>query len=396
MRTRIAFIAPASVLLLLLAACDGSITAPTYERLANLSLAGNFSCGTDTPGHAYCWGSENGYGQLGDGTNAPHATPVRVMSGARFLQVVTGNTHACGLTTEDRVLCWGDNTQSQLGAPATDLDCRLLQPNGWVQDFGNDCSLIPVAVETPLRFAEIGAGGDRTCGRTSGGEIWCWGSAWFGLGDSAVTGRSDTLIRVSSSAQFATLAVGLYHTCASDVTGQGYCWGYESDGVLGRGVAGGVTGNPAVPAPINSSAFIKRWALGRAHTCALTGGGDALCWGSGSSGQRGDSTTTRTQPDPTFATGGRKFSRIAAAGDRTCALEAGTGMAWCWGENSDGRLGDGTSLDQVSPVRVLGGLSFTRLTMGVAAYPDPGQICGISTDGAYCWGLLPQPLTFGE
>ena len=395
MRTRTATTALASAFLL--ASCDGSITGPTYEHLATLSLAGGFACGVDTDGRAFCWGGSNYRGQLGDGSNAPRATPVRIKSSERFLQVTTGDTHACGLTTDDRVLCWGDNTQSQIGVTTTDLDCNLLQPNGWVQDFGNKCALVPVPVETVLKFVEIGAGGDRTCGRTSAGTIWCWGSSFAGLGDSALTVRSDSLIRVSSPAHFATLAVGQYRTCASDGTGQGYCWGHNGSGALGRGVAGGVTSNSLVPQPINSSAFIKRWALGQDHTCALTGGGDALCWGAGSSGQRGDSTTTATQPDPTFVTGGRKFARIAAAGASTCAIEAGTGAAWCWGENSDGRLGDGTTIDQVSPAKVLGGLTFEQLAMGNEFwYGGSVTTCGVSAGQVYCWGLLPQPLTFGE
>lgn len=395
MTTRTAITALASAFLL--ASCDGSITGPTYEHLSTLSLASGFSCGIDTQGHAFCWGTANDRGQLGNGTNAASAMPVRVQTGARFLQVVTGAAHACGLTTEDRVLCWGDNTQSQVGVTTTDLDCDLLQSNGWVQDFGNACSLGPVTVETGLKFVEIGAGGDRTCGRTSGGTIWCWGASYYGLGDSAGTQRSDSLIRVSAPVAFTRLGVGREHACASDATGQGWCWGNNGSSQLGRGIVGNVEHAGPAPWMINSSAFIARWAIGGGHTCGLTGNGDALCWGAGSSGQRGDSATTFTQPDPTFVTGGPKFTQIAAAGASTCALEAGTGAAWCWGENSDGRLGDGTTADLVSPAQVLGGLSFTRLAMGSEFwYGGAVTTCGASEGEFYCWGLLPQPLTFGE
>lgn len=380
-----------------LAACDGSITGPSYEQLSSLSLAGTFACGADIQGRAYCWGAANDRGQLGNGTNTPSEAPVRVKTGARFLQVVTGASHACGLTTEDRVLCWGDNTQSQLGVSTTDLDCNLLQPNGWVQDFANACAIVPVAVETGLKFVEIGAGADRTCGRTSGGTIWCWGTSYYGLGDSAGTARSDSLIRVSSPASFRTLGVGSNHACASDVTGQGWCWGYNGSGQLGRGAVGGATHTGPAAWTINSSAFIQRWALGAEHTCALTGAGDALCWGRGDAGQRGDSSTTASQLDPTYVATPLKFTRIAAAGASTCALQAGTGAAWCWGENSDGRLGDGTTSDRIAPAPVLGGLTFTRLVMGGQDWSwGTSTTCGASAGRFYCWGLLPQPLTFGE
>lgn len=386
----------AIVSVLLLVACDAGITGPTYEHLASLSLSGGFTCAVDMEGRAFCWGSDNHAGQLGNGTNAPSDAPMRVKTGARFLQVVTGGAHACGLTTQDRVLCWGDNSQSQLGVTTTDLDCTLLQSNGWTQDFGNDCSLVPVPVQTDLKFVELGASAEHTCGRTREGTLWCWGAAFVGLGDSAGTSRSDSLIRVAAPASFVSFGMGPYHTCASDAAGQGYCWGIDGEGELGLGAAGGVSSNTVVPRPINSSTFIKRWALGQNHTCALTGGGEAICWGYGSSGQRGDSTTNVVQRDPTFVATSRRFTRIAAGGASTCALEAGTGAAWCWGENSDGRLGDGSTTDRVSPTPVLGGLSFTRLAMWNGGYPSAGVTCGISADGTYCWGLLPQPLTFGE
>ena len=92
-----------------------------------------------------------------------------------------------------------------------------------------------------------------------------------------------------------------------------------------------------------------------------------------------------------------RFTQVAAAGSSTCALEAGSGAAWCWGENSSGQLGDGTTFDRLTPAAVLGGLTFRRLVMGTDAwYGGTATTCGSSADRFYCWGLLPQPLTFEE
>ena len=380
---------------ILLASCDAGITGPTSDHLSSLSLAGSFACGIDAEGRAFCWGGDNASGQLGDGTNRPSTTPVRVKTGVRFQQVVAAAAHACGLATDGRVFCWGDNTSSQLGVRTTDLDCNLLQPNGWVQDFANACSTVPTPVETSLRFVQLGAGPFHTCARTSGGQIWCWGDSNYGLGDSAVTGESDSLIRVANVAAFTTMAIGINHACASGADGQGYCWGGNYDGELGRGAGASAFG--PTPAPINSSAFIKRWAVGQLHTCALTGAGEALCWGIGQSGQLGDSTTTSSQPDPVYVKTALRFTQVAAAGGSTCALESGTGAAWCWGENSSGQLGDGTTFDRLAPAPVLGGLSFHRLVMGTDSwYGGAATTCGSSEGRFYCWGLLPQPLTFEE
>lgn len=383
------------VLVLVLAAgCDGSITGPSFLHLKALTLAPTFSCGIDGAGHTYCWGSDNGSGQLGTGDNAPSDMPLRVKSSVRFTQVVTGRSHACALSEEGRAFCWGDNSQSQLGVTAADLSCELLQPSGWTQDFGNACSTLPVPVETTLRFTKLGAADDRTCGLTSGGRLWCWGSG--ALGDSAGVSVSDTLVQVSLSAKLTTFALGQFHTCAADTDGLGWCWGGNANGSLGLGVVAGTIGLAGTPMRINSSAFLKAFAMGASHTCALTSAGEALCWGFGQSGQRGDSSTVATQQDPTFAKTARRFSAIVAASNSTCALERGTGTPYCWGENSGGSLGDGTTSDLVVPTRVLGDLTFSALAMRAAGYPYATTTCGVTADQVYCWGLLPQPLTFGE
>ena len=380
---------------LFLASCDAGITDPPYEHFSSVSLTGGFACGLDAEGAAWCWGSSNYAGQLGNGTNDPSLTPVRVKTSARFQQLGTGSAHACGLTTGGRVLCWGDNSQAQIGAPTTDLACELKQSNGWIVDHGNECALVPAEVETDLRFVQIAVADHRTCARTDGGALWCWGSGV--LGDSAVTGVSAVPVRVGIPGSIQNFALGPYHGCASDGDGIGWCWGYNNNGALGRGTTDSLTSWGPIPEPINSTAYLRKWALGRAHSCALTSSGSAICWGQGDRGQRGDSTTGNARNDPTFVATSRVFTQIASAADATCALEAGTGAAWCWGANSGGRLGDGTVLDRLAPAPVLGGLRFTRLQMGsTGGYGATTTACGSTRDGIYCWGPLPEPLTFEE
>jgi alpha-tubulin suppressor-like RCC1 family protein len=211
---------------------------------------------------------------------------------------------------------------------------------------------------------------------------------------------TDIPVRVASTVPFRHFATGLYHSCASDSDGLGSCWGYNTDGSLGLGTADSLTGSSSTPRRINSSAYLTALAVGDAHTCALTSAGEALCWGAGADGQRGDSTAGWARNDPTFAATTTRFTRIAAGASSTCALESGTGAAWCWGENSNGQLGDGTTFDRLAPTKVLGGLSFTSLSMlGGSGGSDnfaPGPICAGGAGRMYCWGLLPQPLTFEE
>lgn len=127
-----------------------------------------------------------------------------------------------------------------------------------------------------------------------------------------------------------------------------------------RGGAEDPTGPPPGPAVIVSPADYTFTALGDTarfaavsagwtHTCAATGV-SAYCWGDGSDGQIGDGATTE-QHSPVLVSGGISFSAVSAGAGHTCGA-ANDGNAYCWGDNSDGQLGDGTTTDRVTPTRV--------------------------------------------
>jgi alpha-tubulin suppressor-like RCC1 family protein len=116
------------------------------------------------------------------------------------------------------------------------------------------------------------------------------------------------------------------------------------------------------------------------HSCGLTTSGAAYCWGGNSSGQLGNgSTDPSLVPAPVI--GGLTFTALDVGSEDSCGLTT-SGAAYCWGNNQIGQLGNGTSGSFSSaPVAVTGGLTFTAVSVGSL------HTCGVTTAGsAYCWG----------
>ena len=119
-------------------------------------------------------------------------------------------------------------------------------------------------------------------------------------------------------------------------------------------------------------------AAGDGHTCALRDDGTVSCWGGNSAGQLGDGTTTfRATPDSVI--GLTNVVAIAAGNQHSCALRA-DGTVRCWGRNDVGQLGDGTRTNRLTSVAVSG------LTTAVTVAAGLSHTCALRVDGApVCW-----------
>ena len=303
---------------------------------ARLALGGEHTCGLLSDGTAFCWGN-NASGQLGDGTTTNHDRPVPVLTGFKFTSIDAGTAHTCALTSAGEAYCWGRNNRGQLG-------------DGTIVD-----RLAPALV-SGFTFQQIAAGGflpirGHTCGLATTGQTYCWGDNARGqLG----VGSADLLphpmpMPVSTGVTFASITAGLgQHSCGRTALGTAYCWGENTFGALGNETQE----DSAIPVEVAGGRTFSQLIAGGfiGHTCALTGTGDAYCWGENERGQVGDGTTA-DRLAPTAVVGGLIFTSIDAGFRHTCGRD-NTGALYCWGSGGAGQLGNNTNTQSNVPSKV--------------------------------------------
>lgn len=324
------------------------------------------------------WGF-GGYGALQGA--ASHSVPFDLATGPLADKTVTavaaGQQHACALA-DNAIYCWGQNPYGAGGNGTTDN------------------SLTPVAVDMTGALAgktitAITAGVQYTCA-IADGAAYCWGHNSNGqLGTGNLTGQLRPVAVTSSGAlagkTVTAISAANGFTCAI-ADGAAYCWGYGYSGQLGNGVAG----NTSTPVAVNVSGVLAGKTVTAisgqsAHTCAVASGA-AYCWGVNSYGKLGNGTTTDSQvPVAVISTGalaGKTVTNAAVSDDGSCAVA--DGAVYCWGAGANGQLGVGTppfSSTQplaVDSTGVLAGKQVTSLDMGERL------VCVVASGAAYCWG----------
>ena len=280
---------------------------------------------------ARCWGFNN-FGQVGDGTKTNRSRPVVVLNAPgtgplqTVVQISVGDTHACALMKDGSARCWGQG--------------------GELGDGTNTTRSRPVTVLNGLgtgrllHMTQISAGGGQTCARLTDGTARCWGVDGA-MGNGRRTSRLP--VRVLNPA--------------------------------GTGPQGNIT----------------QISAGKRHVCARITDGTARCWGVNASGQLGDGTRTdHFLPVKVLNSAGTaqaRITQIVATHRHTCARIT-DGTARCWGFNTDGELGDGTTADGLRPVKVTNGAGTGWLGAIAEVTAGGSHSCARITDGtARCWGI---------
>lgn len=255
---------------------------------------------------------------------------------------------------------------------------------------------------TALQIASgMGYNEDHTCALLDDGSVKCWGgnnSGQLGLGDMTDT-TNDTnsahrapsaIVNLGSGRTATELAVGDDHTCALLDNGSLVCWGQNGQGELGIGS----TTNGTTPATVSLGAGFTPVHIAASYysTCAWTSAGAAKCWGNNTNGQLGQGNTTPIGDGGSglsvaFASvisfGGGLVSQVSPADYSTCA-RLSTGSVKCWGMNNDGQLGLGNMTAIQAPGSAVdfgGGRTATQIATGGA------HTCALLDNNSMrCWG----------
>jgi alpha-tubulin suppressor-like RCC1 family protein len=285
------------------------VSVPQGTSVTQASAGAGFSLAVTSDGQALAWG-DNEEGQLGDGGtgSSPVDVPVAVAlpSGTTVTQVAAGvEDWGLALTSDGRVLAWGDNLAGQLGDGTT----------------ANAYTPVPVSLPSGVTVTQIAAGADTGYALTSAGTVYAWGAGAGGTLGNGSTAGSDVPVAVSLPTGTTVTQISSEGSFALALTsaGQVLAWGGNSAGQLGNGG----TASSAVPAAVSlpSGITVRQVAAGGSFGLAATTTGSVLAWGDNVWGELGNGTTTRSAvPTPVSLPTGTHVGTLTAGQDHALAL----------------------------------------------------------------------------
>lgn len=351
----------------------GDTTSPSQEftsssRWTIISASRFHSCGVQTDGTLWCWGSDI-TGQLGNGAGGDSAAPVQETTAATNWKTVSaGENHTCAVKTNGTLWCWGDDGNLTLGNGAT---------TGIQQSPVQEAS-------SATDWDSVSSSQRHTCAVKTNGTLWCWGIDTNGRLGNGAGGNANSPVQESSAAtNWRSVAQNAQasHSCAVKTNGTLWCWGWDGGGQLGNGVT-----STDQQSPVQESSNSTDWSMvsvGVNYTCAVKTNGTLWCWGTDNY-TLGDGPEWAPQASPVQeATYSTDWVSVSAGWYHTCALK-NNGSLWCWGQETYGELGNGDKLHPIQPSPVPEATRAMNWGFVSAGYWFG---CAIKTNRTlWCWG----------
>lgn len=301
-------------------------------------------------GTVWTWGY-NIYNQLGDTITQASSTPIQVRgeNGEGFLTdviaVSAGNIFNLALKSDGTVWAWGWNSSGQLGNGTSKESVFPQQVK-----ISQNGTIVPLTNIVKICAASA-SGGNHCLALKDDGTVWAWGSNMYSqLGDNTTSSRYRP-IQIPGLDSVIMLSAGSKHSMALKSDGTIWTWGRNYYGQLGTGN----TENSKIPVRVNSIPSITSISVGYEYSLAVTNNGEVYAWGLNDAGQLGNGTTIDAH-EPSLACNhnGSNLSGIVdvSANDNTSIAKTSDGILLTWGNNSSGKLGNGTEISSNYPIQI--------------------------------------------
>jgi alpha-tubulin suppressor-like RCC1 family protein len=384
--------------------CPTCLTGVTGNIYKKVYAGKKHTCALSTQNSPVCWG-ENGYGQLGDATNAARVAPVKPKLTSTVTSMALGEDFSCAITINSEVYCWGANNFGQLGV------------NSQVD------SNVPVKVNlgTTLAPVHIMAGAAHACVVLENNTIKCWGKNTenqLGSGSTAAT----SLIPVNATMPAYGLSFPIVHvsaagstTCITGTGGTSFCWGKTSSCSVPLMSRVPVTCSGTTQTfPSQGINLTYAWSAMETNGVAQSGieKGDvarltcwsttifsAGIWGLGCGNQADGGVQERDDQgrlvgySTEFTNVVSRVLKVKMGPNHSCAIwnkVSGSTVKRqldCWGDNTFGALAQPVTSSNIkeNPTTV------SEVVEPVDVASGDGYSCAIDKDGVvWCWGLNSQ------
>jgi alpha-tubulin suppressor-like RCC1 family protein len=307
-------------------------------------------------GQLYAFG-ENNLGQLGTTKNVEHGEPnptpaAVILPGASgpVVKVAAGGLFSLALTSTGQLYAFGFNSGGQLGN-TTNIGTDTANPT-------------PTPVTLPGAVGpvmQIAAGAAHGLALTSSGQLYAWGSNFFGqLGNETHVGTATpnptpTPVTLPGAVgSVVQIAAGGDDTLVATSSGQLYTFGENEDGQLGVETNIGTpepTPTPALVALPGASGPVVQVSAGISHSIVLTASGQVFAFGAGTYGELGTGSVGPHNPTPALVSlpGAVGQPVQVVAGERQSFVVTSSGQLFAFGRNIYGQLGSATNAGTETP-----------------------------------------------
>jgi alpha-tubulin suppressor-like RCC1 family protein len=289
-----------------------------------------------------------------------NATAIAGVADARA--VAAGDQFGCALIADGSVRCFGTNQEGQLGDGTT------------VQ------SLAAAPVVGIVDAVALAASWRTACAVLGGGGVVCWGEQLAAEGQ---TFNVTAPVTIDGSGTAKTVALGHRVACLTTTDDTLACWGENLEGALGQ-PADTLPGSVAAVA-IPGLTGVNAVSVGDGFWCGLLADGAVRCAGDNANNALGAGAGVDGSTVPIAVSGVAGAVAISSGLGHSCALLA-TGAVKCWGSNTVGALGDGTTTQASTIVESLCVTDAVQIAAGAL------ETCALRAGGTVaCWGDVAAP-----